>query len=92
MNVYDFDGTIYDGDSTFDFYKYCMKKHPAYTDHPPCLAWSTASILKAFHLQVKKGRAEALPNSISLPHQTQTITWCRIRHRKITLRQQLHPE
>ena len=28
MNVYDFDGTIYDGDSTIDFYKYCIKKHP----------------------------------------------------------------
>ena len=28
MNVYDFDGTIYDGDSTLDFYKFCLKKHP----------------------------------------------------------------
>lgn len=28
MNVYDFDGTIYNGDSTIDFYKYCMKKYP----------------------------------------------------------------
>lgn len=27
-NVYDFDGTIYDGDSTFDFYKFCIKKFP----------------------------------------------------------------
>jgi len=26
MNVYDFDDTIYDGDSTFDFYFYCLKK------------------------------------------------------------------
>lgn len=26
MNVYDFDGTIYDGDSTKDFYFYCIKK------------------------------------------------------------------
>ena len=25
MNVYDFDGTIYDGDSTIDFYFYCLK-------------------------------------------------------------------
>lgn len=25
MNVYDFDGTIYDGDSTIDFYIYCLK-------------------------------------------------------------------
>jgi len=27
MNVYDFDKTIYDGDSTVDFYKYCLKKN-----------------------------------------------------------------
>lgn len=25
MNVYDFDGTIYDGDSTVDFYFFCLK-------------------------------------------------------------------
>lgn len=25
MNIYDFDGTIYDGDSSVDFYKYCVK-------------------------------------------------------------------
>lgn len=28
MNVYDFDGTIYDGDSGEDLIKYAMKKHP----------------------------------------------------------------
>ncbi len=28
INLYDFDGTIYDGDSTFDFIKYEIKKHP----------------------------------------------------------------
>lgn len=28
MNVYDFDKTIYDGDSTLDFYVYCLKKYP----------------------------------------------------------------
>jgi phosphoserine phosphatase len=28
MNVYDFDGTIYDGDSTIDFYLYCLKNFP----------------------------------------------------------------
>lgn len=29
MNVYDFDNTIYDGDSTLDFYFYELWKHPA---------------------------------------------------------------
>lgn len=28
MNVYDFDGTIYNGDSTVDFYLYCLREHP----------------------------------------------------------------
>lgn len=28
MNVYDFDGTIYAGDSTKDFYLYCVIKYP----------------------------------------------------------------
>ena len=28
MNVYDFDKTIYDGDSTLDFYLFCLKKQP----------------------------------------------------------------
>ena len=28
MNVYDFDKTIYDGDSTTDFYLFCLKKRP----------------------------------------------------------------
>lgn len=29
MNVYDFDNTIYAGDSTLDFYIYCLKKYPS---------------------------------------------------------------
>ena len=29
MNVYDFDKTIYDGDSTVDFWKWCLKTYPA---------------------------------------------------------------
>lgn len=28
MNIYDFDDTIYDGDSEYDFYIYSMIKHP----------------------------------------------------------------
>ena len=28
MNVYDFDKTIYDGDSSVDFYKFSLKRHP----------------------------------------------------------------
>ncbi|MEE1155265.1 MAG: haloacid dehalogenase-like hydrolase [Acutalibacteraceae bacterium] len=28
MNVYDFDNTIYKGDSTADFFIFCLRKHP----------------------------------------------------------------
>lgn len=28
MNLYDFDNTIYNGESTFDFFIFCMKKRP----------------------------------------------------------------
>ena len=33
MNVYDFDNTIYDGDSTVDFCKYCMNRYPRIIPH-----------------------------------------------------------
>ena len=29
IDVYDFDGTIYDGDSTVDLVKFCIQRHPA---------------------------------------------------------------
>jgi len=29
MNVYDFDNTIFQGDSTLVFYCFCLKKHPS---------------------------------------------------------------
>ena len=35
MNVYDFDGTIYKGDSTIDFYLFVLKRHPGILRHLP---------------------------------------------------------
>lgn len=35
MNVYDFDGTIYNGDSTVDFYWYCLLKKPSIIRYIP---------------------------------------------------------
>ena len=29
IDVYDFDGTIYDGDSTVDLVKFCIRRHPS---------------------------------------------------------------
>ncbi len=39
MNVYDFDGTIYQGDSTFNFYLFCLKKHPKLFFNIPKQVW-----------------------------------------------------
>lgn len=40
MNVYDFDKTIYDGDSTVDFYLYCLSRHPKLVIYIFGQAWS----------------------------------------------------
>lgn len=40
MNVYDFDNTIYDGDSTIDFYLYCIKTHPNLLRYLPKQLWA----------------------------------------------------
>lgn len=40
MNIYDFDGTIYSGDSTMDFLKYSLKKHPALVRFLPGIGWA----------------------------------------------------
>ncbi len=40
MNIYDFDETIYSGDSTRDFYFYCMKKYPKMLFSVPAMAWA----------------------------------------------------
>lgn len=40
MNIYDFDGTLYDGDSTFDFLKYSIQKHPSLLRFLPGIGWA----------------------------------------------------
>ncbi len=35
MNVFDFDNTIYDGDSTRDFYFFCLRNHPSIIRYLP---------------------------------------------------------
>lgn len=48
IDVYDFDGTIYDGDSTFDFILFCCRRHPALLLGAPRIARA------AFRLASKK--------------------------------------
>lgn len=39
MNVFDFDGTIYEGDSSRDFVFYCFKKYPKTRGKIPQILW-----------------------------------------------------
>ena len=39
INAYDFDGTIYDGDSSLDFYLYCLKRKPSIIIMAPIQLW-----------------------------------------------------
>ena len=39
MNVFDFDGTIYSGDSSKDFVFYCFKKYPKTRRRIPAILW-----------------------------------------------------
>ena len=39
MNVYDFDGTIYDGDSSVDFFLYALERKPSLLRYAPRQAW-----------------------------------------------------
>lgn len=39
IDLYDFDKTIYDGDSTIDFYLYCLRKKPALLKYLPYQLW-----------------------------------------------------
>jgi len=48
IDVYDFDGTIYDGDSTFDFILFCLRRHPQIVLSLPALS------LAALKLAMKK--------------------------------------
>jgi HAD superfamily phosphoserine phosphatase-like hydrolase len=40
LNVYDFDNTIYDGDSTKDFYRYCLQNRWSLARYWPRQAWA----------------------------------------------------
>ncbi len=35
MNAYDFDGTVYAGDSSADFYRWCLRRYPALVRYAP---------------------------------------------------------
>lgn len=50
MNVFDFDNTIYDGESAVDFFRYCVKKKPSLSRYLPKIG--------AMALKYKRGKVE----------------------------------
>ena len=57
INVYDFDGTIYDGDSSIDFYLYCINRKPNLIKYMP--KFITATILYKLRIKEKEYMKEA---------------------------------
>lgn len=72
MNVYDFDGTIYEGDSSIDFYIFCLKKHPGIII---CLPWQAFwYVLMVLHLCSKEqGKSAFFCFVRALPDVKQTV-------------------
>lgn len=73
MRVFDFDGTIYDGDSTVDFYRFALREHPAVWKAVPRQVGAAALYgLKRIRLEEFKGRFYAflaeVPDAEALAH------------------------
>lgn len=81
MNVYDFDGTIYEGDSSIDFYFFCLKKYPHIIAYLPTQAfWFMLMLL---HLCSKERAKSAFFRFVGgLPDVKQVVHKFWLEHRK----------
>ena len=67
MNVYDFDNTIYDGDSSINFYAFCLRRHPSLIERLPkqmiaALRYKTKKIDKVQFKEIYFSFLERLPD------------------------------
>lgn len=53
ITVYDFDKTIYDGDSSIDFYKYCLKRKPSILKYVPIQVYGALMYILGLWPKVK---------------------------------------
>lgn len=53
ITVYDFDKTVYDGDSSIDFYKYCLKRKPSILKYLPIQAYGALMYILGLWPKVK---------------------------------------
>lgn len=49
IDVYDFDGTIYDGDSTVDFVRFCLARHPGGLLALPRVSYAALGVVTKRH-------------------------------------------
>ncbi|MGD9156141.1 MAG: polysaccharide biosynthesis protein GtrA, partial [Bacillota bacterium] len=67
IKIYDFDHTIYDGNSTLDFYFYCLKKHPSVVVRIP---WQvSAALLYLMRIYNKTQFKQSFFSFLTLLHQ-----------------------
>lgn len=103
MNVYDFDGTVYAGDSTVDFYLYCLRKHPGIVLCAPRQAsgvllramgrLDTAAMKQRFFCFLKRLRdTDALVESFWDERQSRLMAWYLERKRETDLMISASPE
>lgn len=76
INAYDFDGTIYDGDSSLDFYFYCLKKKPLIIIYAPIQIYGILMyILKIKNKDYMKEKIFSFLKSIKDVDKYVTIFW-----------------
>lgn len=85
MNIYDFDGTLYDGDSTFDFILYSLKKHPSLLRFLPSQGWAfllytlkridKTAMKERFYRMLTGYDAEGLLEAFWDTHQHKVFPW-----------------
>lgn len=56
MNVYDFDGTLYRGDASVDFWRFALRRHPLLIRFLPGQGWAIARLMLGL---IDRGRAKA---------------------------------
>ena len=84
IDVFDFDGTIYDGDSTVDFLKFCLVRRPwlAFCLVPPALSAAASAVSGRFSLtRFKSALFGALAKRIRLREEGEAF-WQREKTKK----------
>lgn len=72
MNLYDFDGTLYRGDASVDFWRFALRRHPQLVRFLPGQGWAVAMLMLGL---IDRGRAKAgfFRFLNGLPHPEQAV-------------------